>query len=70
MVIEKGEATYFAIVQLLKWQLTSLEGKVSDEKQDGLARQLHVHTTSNIANGDKEYFFSGMAWYYGDNDFY
>ena len=37
MVIEKSEATDFAIVWLLKWQLTSLEGMVSDdEKQDGL----------------------------------
>ena len=43
---------------------------MSDEKQDGLARQLHVHTTSNIVNGENEYFFSSMAWYYGDNDFY
>ena len=43
---------------------------MSDEKQDGLARQLQVHSMSNNANGDKEYFFSGMAWYYGDNDFY
>ena len=66
----KGDATDLAIVWLLKWQLTSLEGKVSDEKQDGLARQLQVHSMSNNANGDKEYFFSGMAWYYGDNDFY
>ena len=60
MVIEKSEATDFAIVWLLKWQLTSLEGMVSDEKQDGLARQLQVHSMSNIANGDKEYFF--LVW--------
>ena len=53
MVIEKSEATDFAIVWLLKWQLTSLEGMVSDEKQDGLARQLQVHSMSNIVNGDK-----------------
>ena len=33
---------------------------MSDEKQDGLARQLHVHTTSNIANGENEYFF--LVW--------
>ena len=40
-----------------------IEGMVSDdEKQDGLTGQLQVQSTSNIANGNKEYFFSGMAW--------
>ena len=31
---------------------------------------LWVHSTSNNANGNKwVIFFSGTAWYYGDNDF-
>ena len=43
-----------------------IEGMVSDdEKLDGLARQLQVHSMNNIANGNKReihVIVSGIAW--------
>ena len=30
---------------------------------------LHMHSTSNNANGNKPVIFFSIAWYYDDNDF-
>ena len=47
--------------------------KATQEKYQGfflLSVLLRAHSMSNNANGKKEwYFFPGIAWYCGDNDF-